>query len=69
MTLPASLVDDLRLYVEALGRHFGERLVSVVVFGSQARGEARPESDLDVLIVVRARRLTLVTLAYSGRPN
>lgn len=53
MTLPASLVNDLQRYVEALGRHFGERLVSVVLFGSQARGEARPESDLDVLIVVR----------------
>lgn len=53
LTLPASFVDDLRRYVEALGRHFGERLVSVVLFGSRARGEARSESDIDMLIVVR----------------
>ncbi|HEX9822514.1 MAG TPA: nucleotidyltransferase domain-containing protein [Methylomirabilota bacterium] len=46
-------MDDLRRYVEALGRHFGERLVSVVLFGSRARGEARSESDIDMLIVVR----------------
>lgn len=53
MTLPAALHDDLRRYVEALERRFGEDLVSVVVFGSRARGEARPESDIDILIVVR----------------
>ena len=31
---------------------FGDDLVSVVVFGSVARGEARRDSDVDVLIVV-----------------
>lgn len=53
MTLPASLADDLRRYVEALDRHFGGRLVSVVLFGSWARGTARPDSDLDLLVVIR----------------
>lgn len=31
---------------------FGDGLVSLVVFGSVARGEARRDSDIDVLIVV-----------------
>lgn len=53
MTLPAALHDDLRCYVAALGRRFGDDLVSVVLFGSRARGDARPESDIDVLVVVR----------------
>ena len=53
MTLPTPLSDDLRRYVEILERHFADRLVSVVLFGSWARGEARAESDIDVLIVVR----------------
>ena len=53
MTLPASLADDLRRYVEALDRHFGGRLVSVVLFGSWARWTARPDSDLDLLVVIR----------------
>jgi uncharacterized protein len=31
--------------------HYGDRLVSLVVFGSMGRGTARPDSDLDLLIV------------------
>jgi len=31
----------------------GERLEAVYLFGSQARGDARPGSDIDVLIVVK----------------
>ncbi|HEY8487358.1 MAG TPA: nucleotidyltransferase domain-containing protein [Limnochordales bacterium] len=32
---------------------FGERLVAVAVFGSVARGTPRPDSDVDLLVVVR----------------
>jgi predicted nucleotidyltransferase len=53
MTLPAALHDELRRYVAALDRRYGPDLVSVILFGSRARGEARPESDIDMLIVVR----------------
>lgn len=35
----------------ACRRHYGERLVSVVVFGSVGRGVAGPESDIDLLVV------------------
>ena len=39
------------LLLELLKARFGERLVSVVVFGSVGRGAAKPESDVDVLVV------------------
>ncbi len=42
-----------RRLVETLRAAFGERLVSVVLFGSHARGEARAESDIDIFLVVK----------------
>ncbi len=36
----------------ALLRRFKDKLVSLVVYGSVARGEARPDSDVDLLIVI-----------------
>jgi predicted nucleotidyltransferase len=45
-------------------RCYGDRLVSLVVFGSMGRGTARPDSDLDLLVVAddlpRGRRARLV---------
>jgi hypothetical protein len=35
-----------------LRRLYGERLRSVLLFGSWARGDAHPESDIDVLVVL-----------------
>jgi len=38
-------------YVELVKAHFGDRLVSLCFFGSVARGEASPESDMDALVI------------------
>lgn len=35
-----------------LANVLGERLESVYLYGSQARGEAQPDSDVDILIVL-----------------
>jgi hypothetical protein len=40
-------------YVDLLKELLGADLISVVLFGSWARGTARPESDLDLLVVAR----------------
>jgi len=44
------LADKL---VKHLLKFFGDRLVSVIVYGSVGRGEASEESDIDLLVVVR----------------
>jgi uncharacterized protein len=36
-----------------LAQIYGERLERVVLFGSQARGDARPDSDIDLLVVLK----------------
>ena len=45
-----ALLDDFKQRLEVL---YGERLIEVVLFGSVARGEDTPESDVDVLVVLR----------------
>ncbi|MDE3088923.1 MAG: nucleotidyltransferase domain-containing protein [Chloroflexota bacterium] len=39
--------------VEALRAALGERLIAVVLFGSQARGDVAPESDWDLLVIAQ----------------
>lgn len=43
----------LELAVVKLFEVLGSRLESIVLFGSLSRGEARPESDIDLLVVAR----------------
>jgi hypothetical protein len=44
------LLEDHRDEIRALARRYG--VTSVRVFGSMARGEATPESDVDLLVDV-----------------
>jgi len=44
--------EHYRLVVHALESTFAGRLKTLVLFGSQARGEARPGSDHDLYVVI-----------------
>jgi predicted nucleotidyltransferase len=49
----AELAPLLQTLRQELARLLGEQLDRVLLFGSRVRGEARPDSDIDVLVVMR----------------
>ena len=49
MNIHLSLAEKI---TRSLRKKYGERLISVAVFGSVARGEARKDSDIDLLVVI-----------------
>ena len=57
------ILAELRQYLTAL---YGARLVEVVLFGSQARGEAVVGSDIDVLIVLQGEVWPGQEIAQTG---
>lgn len=44
--------DAASLIVECLAKAFGDRLLAVMLFGSRARGDCRPDSDYDIFVLL-----------------
>jgi predicted nucleotidyltransferase len=55
--LPGPHGRALDEFIRIVGERLGSNLVALKLFGSRARGDAAPDSDLDVLVVVAGRRL------------
>ena len=45
-------------FARRLREKLGERVEEIILFGSRGRGEAREDSDYDVLVVVRDEKLS-----------
>jgi len=43
----------LESFIRAIRRRFPDKIERVIVYGSKARGDAGPNSDLDVLVVLK----------------
>ena len=39
---------------QALEKIYGDKLISLVLFGSQARGDATEDSDIDVMVILKS---------------
>jgi len=42
----------VQTFLQRLHRHCGQTLQQAVLFGSKARGDSAPDSDIDILIIV-----------------
>jgi uncharacterized protein len=56
------ILKELRRRLEAL---YGERLVRLSLYGSQARGDSSPGSDIDVLVVLKGPVSPCTELDYT----
>jgi predicted nucleotidyltransferase len=45
--------EILSALLNELLNYFGDKFISLVVYGSVARGEARKNSDIDILLVIK----------------
>lgn len=50
---PDGLDSTLRRLRDGLAALYGDRLDRVLLYGSRARGDARSDSDVDVLVILR----------------
>ena len=68
---PDQVQSDLETFAAFVRKHYGRRLRALYLFGSRARGDHSPESDVDVAIVLdeltdkRAEKEIPGDLAYS----
>jgi len=52
-TLSAGVREALEMLRPGLEEIYGERLEGLLLFGSQARGDAREDSDIDVAVLLK----------------
>jgi predicted nucleotidyltransferase len=55
MRMTAPEHEWLNAYRQALGSQYPGAVEEVLIYGSKARGDAGPDSDLDVLLIVPDR--------------
>jgi predicted nucleotidyltransferase len=55
MPLPAHLSNDpvIPLLKQALADRYGDRLRGILLYGSRARGDFGPDSDYDIVVLLR----------------
>jgi len=68
MQIQAKYRGAVKEFVSRALKRYGDKIDSIILFGSVARGEAKEDSDIDVLIVVKKEdfrlRRVLIGIAF-----
>lgn len=51
--MPSKIQKIITQFKKELTRIYGDQIHSILLYGSRARGDERPDSDIDILIVLR----------------
>ena len=61
--MPKIMQDLIKQYVEAVKNIYGSHIRQIILYGSYARGDFRPDSDVDIMILVDMSDLELKAYA------
>ena len=61
LTSIKTILNELKRELRSL---YGDRLVKLILFGSHARGEANPDSDIDLLAVLKSPVSEVQEISY-----
>ena len=57
--MPKIMQDLIEQYIEAVKKIYGSHVRQIILYGSYARGDFRPDSDVDIMILVHMSDLEL----------
>ena len=63
--MPKSVNALLKHYTDDLRRLYGKHLKAVILYGSYARGDFGPDSDIDIMIKDKGHSLSDLTFDYN----
>lgn len=63
MVMPQTMQNLMQQYISEIKKIYGSHLQRVILYGSYARGDFRPDSDIDIMILLDISDLELK--AYS----
>lgn len=59
--MPQEMHNLIELYISEIKKIYGSHLEKVILYGSYARGDYRPDSDVDIMILLDMSDLALKT--------